>query len=123
MSETKTATFKVWRGDATGGEFRDYTAEVAEGMVVLDAVHDIQRTQAQDLACRWNCKAGKCGSCSAEVNGMPKLMCMARGGGKGRPKWFGCARLGGAANKKPISQGADESVPDHQGLDHRRVVE
>src|SRR5205814_6053971 len=48
------------------------------GMVVLDAVHDIQRMQAPDLACRWNCKAGKCGSCSAEVNGMPKLMCMAR---------------------------------------------
>src|SRR5213082_1871776 len=47
-------------------------------MVVLDAVHQIQRTQANDLACRWNCKAGKCGSCSAEVNGMPKLMCMAR---------------------------------------------
>ena len=78
MSGTKTATFKIWRGDANGGEFRDYTTEVAEGMVVLDAVLDIQRTQAHDLACRWNCKAGKCGSCSAEVNGMPKLMCMTR---------------------------------------------
>src|SRR5213595_3071347 len=74
----KTAVFKIWRGDAKGGEFRDYTTEVAEGMVVLDAVHEIQRTQAPDLACRWNCKAGKCGSCSAEVNGMPKLMCMTR---------------------------------------------
>src|ERR1700747_416487 len=72
------ATFKIWRGDASGGAFRDYTVEVSEGMVVLDAVHDIQRTQAPDLACRWNCKAGKCGSCSAEVNGMPKLMCMTR---------------------------------------------
>jgi succinate dehydrogenase / fumarate reductase iron-sulfur subunit len=72
------ATFKIWRGDASGGEFCNYTTEVAEGMVVLDAVHDIQRTQAPDLACRWNCKAGKCGSCSAEVNGMPKLMCMTR---------------------------------------------
>src|SRR5450759_2451118 len=72
------ATFKIWRGDAKGGAFRDYTADVSEGMVVLDAVHDIQRTQANDLACRWNCKAGKCGSCSAEVNGMPKLMCMTR---------------------------------------------
>jgi len=74
----KTATFKIWRGDAKSGTFRDYTTDVAEGMVVLDAVHDIQRTQAPDLACRWNCKAGKCGSCSAEVNGMPKLMCMTR---------------------------------------------
>ncbi len=74
----KTATFRIWRGDANGGEFRDYTAEVSEGMVVLDAVHQIQARHANDLACRWNCKAGKCGSCSAEVNGMPRLMCMAR---------------------------------------------
>ena len=77
------ATFKIWRGETKGGdpkagEFRSYTTEVSEGMVVLDAVHNIQATQANDLACRWNCKAGKCGSCSAEINGMPKLMCMAR---------------------------------------------
>jgi succinate dehydrogenase / fumarate reductase iron-sulfur subunit len=75
---TQTATFRIWRGDASGGEFRDYRSEVVEGMVVLDAVHQIQAEQANDLAVRWNCKAGKCGSCSAEVNGMPKLMCMAR---------------------------------------------
>src|SRR5260370_33499946 len=74
----KTATFKIWRGDAKSGEFRDYSTEVSEGMVVLDAVNQIQATQANDLAYRWNCKAGKCGSCSAEVNGMPKLMCMTR---------------------------------------------
>jgi succinate dehydrogenase / fumarate reductase iron-sulfur subunit len=73
-----TAVFRIWRGGASGGEFRDYTTGVSEGMVVLDAVHDIQAHQANDLACRWNCKAGKCGSCSAEVNGMPKLMCMTR---------------------------------------------
>jgi succinate dehydrogenase / fumarate reductase iron-sulfur subunit len=72
------ATFRVWRGDAGGGKFVDYTANVSEGMVVLDAIHQIQASQANDLACRWNCKAGKCGSCSAEINGMPKLMCMAR---------------------------------------------
>src|SRR5438094_3479225 len=72
------ATFRIWRGDNAGGEFKDYTAEVGEGMVVLDAIHQIQATQAPDLACRWNCKAGKCGSCSAEINGMPKLMCMTR---------------------------------------------
>jgi succinate dehydrogenase / fumarate reductase iron-sulfur subunit len=72
------ATFRIWRGDAGKGEFRDFTAEVAEDMVVLDAVHQIQATQAPDLACRWNCKAGKCGSCSAEINGVPKLMCMTR---------------------------------------------
>ena len=74
----KTVTFRIWRGDANGGKFLDYTTEITEGLVVLDVVHKIQATQANDLACRWNCKAGKCGSCSAEVNGMPKLMCMTR---------------------------------------------
>jgi succinate dehydrogenase / fumarate reductase iron-sulfur subunit len=73
-----TATFRVWRGDRGKGEFRDYETEVSEGMVVLDALHDIQAEQANDLAVRWNCKAGKCGSCSAEVNGMPRLTCMTR---------------------------------------------
>jgi succinate dehydrogenase / fumarate reductase iron-sulfur subunit len=72
------ATFRIWRGAGAGGSFLDYTAEISEGMVVLDAVHHIQATQAPDLAARWNCKAGKCGSCSAEINGMPKLMCMTR---------------------------------------------
>src|SRR5215472_5656873 len=74
----KTATFRIWRGDANGGEFQAYATEVSEGMVVLDAVHRIQSTQANDLACRWNCKAGRCGSCSAEINGLPRLMCMTR---------------------------------------------
>ena len=73
-----TATFRIWRGDRGAGQFRDYTTEITEGMVVLDAVHNIQADQANDLAVRWNCKAGKCGSCSAEINGMPKLMCMTR---------------------------------------------
>ena len=73
-----TATFRIWRGEKGQGKFRDYSAEVSAGMVVLDAVHQIQAEQAGDMAVRWNCKAGKCGSCSAEVNGMPKLMCMTR---------------------------------------------
>jgi succinate dehydrogenase iron-sulfur subunit len=71
-------TFQIWRTDGNGGEFKDYQAEISEGMVVLDAVHQIQAEQANDLAVRWNCKAGKCGSCSAEINGHPKLMCMTR---------------------------------------------
>jgi succinate dehydrogenase / fumarate reductase iron-sulfur subunit len=73
-----TREFKIWRGDAKGGEFKRYTATISAGMVVLDAVHQIQATQASELACRWNCKAGKCGSCSAEINGKPRLMCMTR---------------------------------------------
>ena len=71
-------TFRIWRGGATGGEFRTYEAEVDPGMVVLDVLHRIQANDANDLALRWNCKAGKCGSCSMEINGMPKLSCMTR---------------------------------------------
>ena len=77
-SATRRATFRVWRGGADGGELRDYSTEVSDGMVVLDAIHHIQAESANDLAVRWNCKAGKCGSCSAEINGMPRLMCMTR---------------------------------------------
>ena len=72
------ATFRIWRGDQNGGKFVDYSTEVEEGMVVLDAVLRVQSEQANDLAARWNCKCGRCGSCSAEINGMPKLMCMTR---------------------------------------------
>lgn len=75
MSE---AVFRVWRGDHASGRFEEYRTEVSSGMVVLDAIHQIQAETANDLAVRWNCKAGKCGSCSAEINGKPRLMCMAR---------------------------------------------
>ena len=73
-----TFTMRIFRGDPGGGEFRDYRVDADDGMVVLDVIHRIQATQAPDLACRWNCKAGKCGSCSAEVDGKPRLMCMTR---------------------------------------------
>src|SRR5215218_9030206 len=72
------ATFRIWRGDREQGGFRDYEVEVSDGEVVLDAIHRVQAEQAGDLAVRWNCKAGKCGSCSAEINGKPRLMCMCR---------------------------------------------
>jgi succinate dehydrogenase / fumarate reductase, iron-sulfur subunit len=69
---------KLFRGDSKDGKLVDYEVQVDEGMVVLDVVHKIQAEHAPDLSCRWNCKAGKCGSCSAEINGHPKLMCMTR---------------------------------------------
>ena len=72
------AVFRIWRGGPGGGQFQDFATPVDEGMVVLDAIHRIQADQAPDLAVRWNCKAGKCGSCSAEINGQPRLMCMTR---------------------------------------------
>jgi succinate dehydrogenase / fumarate reductase iron-sulfur subunit len=71
---------RIWRGDASGGELEDFTVTVNEGEVVLDIVHRLQATEAPDLAVRWNCKAGKCGSCSAEINGRPRLMCLTRMG-------------------------------------------
>jgi succinate dehydrogenase / fumarate reductase, iron-sulfur subunit len=71
-------TFKVWRGDSKCGDFQSYDEEVSEGMVVLDVLHAMQASQTPDLAVRWNCKAGKCGSCSMEINGKPKLACMTR---------------------------------------------
>jgi succinate dehydrogenase / fumarate reductase iron-sulfur subunit len=72
------ATLKVFRGDANGGAPVEYKVPIAPGMVVLDALHYVQGHQASDLAVRWNCKAGKCGSCSAEVNGKPRLTCKTR---------------------------------------------
>jgi len=72
------AKFRLWRGDDQDGELQDYVVEVNEGEVVLDIIHRLQATQTPDLAVRWNCKAGKCGSCSAEINGRPKLLCMTR---------------------------------------------
>jgi succinate dehydrogenase / fumarate reductase iron-sulfur subunit len=71
-------TMRIWRGDPGGGDFQPYTLPAQDGEVVLDVIHRIQATQAPDLSCRWNCKAGKCGSCSAEINGKPRLMCMTR---------------------------------------------
>src|ERR1700745_1385763 len=73
-----TATFQIWRGERGSGKFFDYLTEYETGMVVLDVVHKIQAENATDIAVRWNCKAGKCGSCSAEINGKPRLMCMTR---------------------------------------------
>ena len=70
--------FRVYRGDGKEGGLKDYSVEVKEGEVVLDVIHRLQATQTPDLAVRWNCKAGKCGSCSAEINGKPRLMCMTR---------------------------------------------
>ena len=70
--------FKIWRGDSRQGEFKNYSVQLEQGMVVLDAIHRVQVEHAADLAVRWNCKAGKCGSCSMEINGKPKLACMTR---------------------------------------------
>lgn len=77
---THDGRLRIWRGDGSGGALQDFTVEVNDGEVVLDVIHRLQATQTPDLAVRWNCKAGKCGSCSAEINGRPRLMCLTRMG-------------------------------------------
>jgi succinate dehydrogenase / fumarate reductase, iron-sulfur subunit len=72
------AAVKVFRGTKDGGEYKTYEVPIEDGMVVLDAIHFIQANFDPQLAVRWNCKAAKCGSCSAEVNGKPSLMCKTR---------------------------------------------
>lgn len=69
---------RVFRGTREGGNTKDFKVPITEGMVVLDALHYIQANYDGDLAVRWNCKAAKCGSCSAEVNGKPRLTCKTR---------------------------------------------
>ncbi len=78
MTTATQRTFRIWRGNRAGGDFVEFQTPVDDGMVVLDVIHRIQAEQASDLACRWNCKAGKCGSCSMEINGRPRLGCMTR---------------------------------------------
>ena len=70
--------FKIWRGNKKSGHFQEYNVDTEKGMVVLDVIHKVQELQSSDLAVRWNCKAGKCGSCSVEINGKPRLGCMTR---------------------------------------------
>ena len=74
-SRTPAINLRIWRGNSEHGELVDFRVPVREGMVVLDAVLWVQANAAADLAVRWNCKAAKCGSCSAEINGFPRLMC------------------------------------------------
>ena len=105
-----TATFQhLARRARARASSRTTRRKSRDGMVVLDAVHQIQAEQASDLAVRWNCKAGKCGSCSAEINGMPKLMCM--------------TRLNTLPLDKPVTVEPMKTFPHDQGPGHRCVVE
>jgi len=52
MTDQSKATFRIWRGEKGAGQYNDYTTEISDGMVVLDAIHHIQAAQANDLAVR-----------------------------------------------------------------------
>ncbi len=103
------AILNVFRGGKDGGETVNYTVPIAPGMVVLDALHYIQGHLSQDLAVRWNCKAGKCGSCSAEVNGRPRLTCK--------------TRMDTLPTHEPITVRPIKTFSGHQGSGNRRFVE
>ena len=105
--EISNLDLKIWRGDASGGELVSYRVPVREGMVVLDAVLWVQANMASDLAVRWNCKAAKCGSCSAEIQGFPRLMCKTP-----------IAEYGEQVTVRPM-----KAFPRHQGPGHRRQLE
>ena len=75
---SKKIKLRIWRGNSSNGELKNVEVVANEGEVVLDVIHRVQATEMGDLAVRWNCKAGKCGSCSMEINGKPRLACMTR---------------------------------------------
>ena len=102
-------TLRVFRGDKEGGAPADYRVPLVPGMVVLDALHWVQAHQAPDLAVRWNCKAGKCGSCSAEVNGRPRLTCK--------------TRMDSLPLDEPIDDLSDEDFSGDQGSGYGCFVE
>jgi succinate dehydrogenase / fumarate reductase, iron-sulfur subunit len=79
-SRPEMITLRINRGEENevAGRWDDFEVPYGDGMVVLDAVLAAQARQAPDLAVRWNCKAAKCGSCSAEICGKPQLMCKTR---------------------------------------------
>src|ERR1700674_2443870 len=108
--EISNLDLKIWRGDSRGGELVSYRVPVREGMVVLDAVLWVQANMASDLAVRWNCKAAKCGSCSAEGPGVPRLM-WNNTNAHDRRLW------------QPGHRPPDEGVSADQGPGHRRQLE
>ncbi len=74
-SNTETLNVSVWRGDASGGQFRDYQVPVQENQTVLDVVTWIQQKIDDTLSYRFACRVGMCGSCAMTVNGEPRWTC------------------------------------------------
>jgi fumarate reductase iron-sulfur subunit len=70
-----TLQVRVWRGDATGGDFQSFDVPRRESQTVLDVVTFIQRTLDPTLAYRYACRVGMCGSCAMTVNGAPRWTC------------------------------------------------
>lgn len=73
-NNSKQLDVKIWHGQ-DDGEFRDYQIALRDNQTVLDVVSEIQRHQAPDLAYRFACRVGVCGSCAMMVNGKPRWTC------------------------------------------------
>lgn len=72
------ARVRIFRHDPAGAEpggFAEYEVPFEEGMSVLDAVNYVSNYIDTSLSVRWNCKAARCGSCAAEIDNVPRLMC------------------------------------------------
>jgi len=66
---------RIWRGDESGGDWAEFGVPARENQTILDVVTQIQREQAPDLAYRFSCRVGMCGSCAMEVNGRARWTC------------------------------------------------
>ncbi|MEO1494029.1 MAG: 2Fe-2S iron-sulfur cluster-binding protein [Pseudomonadota bacterium] len=65
---------RIWRGRSDGA-FRSYRVPARDNQTVLDVVTAVQRRDAPDLAYRFACRVGVCGSCAMMVNGVPRWTC------------------------------------------------
>jgi succinate dehydrogenase / fumarate reductase iron-sulfur subunit/fumarate reductase iron-sulfur subunit len=70
-------TVSVRRGGPAAGEsrFETFRIDVAEKASILDALFALQRGPCPDLAFRFSCRVGMCGSCGMVVNGREQLTC------------------------------------------------
>jgi succinate dehydrogenase / fumarate reductase iron-sulfur subunit/fumarate reductase iron-sulfur subunit len=55
--------------------FESHEVEVGERASILDALFALQRGPLPDLAFRFSCRVGMCGSCAMVVNGREQLSC------------------------------------------------
>src|SRR5262249_54710039 len=70
--------FRVWRGGAAGGGLAGVGVEGKDGGGGFGGIYRPQASPAPPPPGGGDCKAGKCGSCGAEINGQPGLLCMTR---------------------------------------------
>jgi len=65
---------RIWRGKEDG-ELVTYQVAARDNQTVLDIVSEVQRLHEPDLAYRFACRVGVCGSCAMTVNGRPRWTC------------------------------------------------